>query len=353
MLHHKRMHGWLFHNFILKVLLVLCVIFVWLFWDVEKVWVPYSYDSLYSDIVTNESINLFVDESIEETDVVEESNFILPTGDIRSSIEQLLQESMQWWLFHESSDDTPAYIREKNRQHVCDEFGNRCDYVDTWWRFSRKDEYVYTAVTVYILDKINRLLHAGQALEDVLERVTVNATRWNGSSCERNNRWCANHHSITLNLWWMWSLAEYVEVLTHELWHVIDLGAIEWTARRFDQDFTEFGNESFRIDDPSLGFYSLSRESESIRKRSVSKQDFCSGYAMSNPFEDFAECFNLYLNHNTYFKFIAQSSDLLEDKYIFMANLFDEEFLFRNAEDLRLAQGNNRRRVYDTTRMKK
>ena len=43
---------------------------------------------------------------------------------------------------------------------------------------------------------------------------------------------------------------------------------------------------------------------------------------MNDPFEDFAECHNLYLNHQKLFRFFTQSSDILKDKYNYFANLY-------------------------------
>jgi hypothetical protein len=59
-----------------------------------------------------------------------------------------------------------------------------------------------------------------------------------------------------------------------------------------------------------------------MRKQSAKKQDFCSVYGMSNPFEDFTECIQLYLNHHDYFVNIKKSSPTLEYKYNFINNLF-------------------------------
>jgi len=43
---------------------------------------------------------------------------------------------------------------------------------------------------------------------------------------------------------------------------------------------------------------------------------------MSDPFEDFAECYNLYLNNKKLFKTMASESTILKNKYNFFANLF-------------------------------
>lgn len=64
----------------------------------------------------------------------------------------------------------------------------------------------------------------------------------------------------------------------------------------------------FSLDDPSLEYYRYSRESETTRTATSEKSDFCSGYGMTNPFEDFAECHNLYLNNSQLFKKMALES---------------------------------------------
>jgi hypothetical protein len=43
---------------------------------------------------------------------------------------------------------------------------------------------------------------------------------------------------------------------------------------------------------------------------------------MSDPFEDFAECHNMYLNHNDIFKAWAQKNEIMKQKYNFLANLY-------------------------------
>jgi hypothetical protein len=59
---------------------------------------------------------------------------------------------------------------------------------------------------------------------------------------------------------------------------------------------------------------------------------------MTNPFEDFAECFNLYMNHNAYFRSIAQNNIILTQKYNFIANILGGSYLFAANSDLQRAQ---------------
>jgi hypothetical protein len=76
------------------------------------------------------------------------------------------------------------------------------------------------------------------------------------------------------------------------------------------------------LDDPSIVYYRISWNSENVRDGEAKREDFCSGYGMSDPFEDFAECHNWYLNHNALFKAVAKTNDKMKLKYNFMANLY-------------------------------
>jgi len=107
----------------------------------------------------------------------------------------------------------------------------------------------------------------------------------------------------------------------------------------------------FAINDPSIAFYKVSRESESIRKAEAKRKDFCSGYGMTNPFEDFSECFNLYINHNIFFREIAKKNGVLTNKYNFIAALVDGKYIASNNEELKKLQPNADRRPRDTTKI--
>jgi hypothetical protein len=72
---------------------------------------------------------------------------------------------------------------------------------------------------------------------------------------------------------------------------------------------------------------------------------------MSDPFEDFAECFNLYTNHNGFFKQIAKTNSLLKKKYNIIASIFDGQYINTNTQDLALIATNSTRRPRDTTKL--
>ena len=70
---------------------------------------------------------------------------------------------------------------------------------------------------------------------------------------------------------------------------------------------------------------------------------------MSDPFEDFAECHNLYLNHQDLFKSLAKNNPTLKEKYNYFANLYGGDYLANSPLSFRDLHAD--RRARDTTRI--
>lgn len=72
---------------------------------------------------------------------------------------------------------------------------------------------------------------------------------------------------------------------------------------------------------------------------------------MSDPFEDFSECFNMYVNHNTLFREIAKNNIALKKKYNFIAGIVNGKYIASKNSELNLIKGKNTRRPRDTTKI--
>lgn len=110
---------------------------------------------------------------------------------------------------------------------------------------------------------------------------------------------------------------EFVGVFGHEIGHVVDTGVHNGTPDAGTSAFHDGPNPIYN-NDISVKFYSLSFLDEKTPRRTSSALDFVSGYAMTDPFEDFAETFNFYLLHGKEFKKMKASSKILQRKYSFM-----------------------------------
>jgi hypothetical protein len=121
--------------------------------------------------------------------------------------------------------------------------------------------------------------------------------------------------------------AEFFGVMTHEIGHNVDLGSLKELSRNETSEFRDGRNPVYETD-PSLAFYRISWEDEKTRKKTAGNESFVSGYAMTDPFEDFAETYAYYVLHNKDFKSKTQNSDHMLQKYEFMKNIVfnGEEF---------------------------
>ena len=112
---------------------------------------------------------------------------------------------------------------------------------------------------------------------------------------------------------------EFSNVLVHELGHTIDLMHMEGSDLYGRSSFMDFDDPVWS-NDPSVKFYNISWVNESEIKSEANRRDFVSGYAMTDPFEDFAETFAMYVEYGEIFRFLIENEEnsLLKDKYFFM-----------------------------------
>ena len=110
---------------------------------------------------------------------------------------------------------------------------------------------------------------------------------------------------------------EMIGVLIHELGHNVDYAYLSAENSQRASAFLD-GKTPVYESDPSLDFYRISWLSTEKRKSAASNMDFVSGYAMTDPFEDFAETYVYYVLHNKDFKKLATTSEVLMAKYRFM-----------------------------------
>lgn len=118
-----------------------------------------------------------------------------------------------------------------------------------------------------------------------------------------------------IHIFWLYfqEKKEALAVSIHEFWHFVDLYILKkWVFK-----------------DLSYDFYDISWEDRNILKKNSKKEDFVSGYSMTNMYEDFAESFTFYVLHNKEFEIRAKFSEKLQKKYdFFKKNVFlSEEFI--------------------------
>lgn len=249
----------------------------------------------------------------------------------------------------EITETVPETISPEETHKAAEEIEDKCTKQDPLCKkitikndekeiLSHKNQ-VYDA-TYFIND--NQILK--KKIIDAIKKIEI-------KNDEEEKRWYATRDTIVLNIAPTNDLKEFQNLSTHELSHIFDLGVMQGSTSTKSKIFTEFKKPVFSTNDPSLLFYKLSRDSETIRKKEVIKKDFCSGYGMTDPFEDFAECFNLYVNNQSFFRFIATKNKILAKKYNFIATLLQWNYKEKNTESIALLKENTGRRPWDSTKL--
>lgn len=221
---------------------------------------------------------------------------------------------------------------------LCQKNQTFCEKIIRTGTLTQSEKRSYANQYFQIANFLEENLMQGDPLHSVFKTLIIN-----GETGKR--RGGATRKRITINLSSMGDPTEFRGVLTHEFGHIVDLGVLNGISKTKNGNYTEFGKVKFAIDDPSLEYYRYSWDSENIRSQSANKKDFCSGYGMTNPFEDFAECHNLFLNNRQLFRTMASETPVMKNKYNFFANLFDNAILKDNAYQLPYKE----RRPRDTT----
>jgi hypothetical protein len=139
---------------------------------------------------------------------------------------------------------------------------------------------------------------------------------------------------------------ELVGVLVHEMGHVQDTGVMQGSYQAGSSEFKD-GDTPIYKDDESLEFYRISFNSENHKLASATDDDFVSGYAQSNVFEDFAETYNYYILHGIEFRQLMKTNLALAQKYYFMKDKVFSGQEFNNGDLDNIS--NSDRRNYDAT----
>lgn len=126
----------------------------------------------------------------------------------------------------------------------------------------------------------------------------------------------------------LFDLPEAEKVLIHELAHIVDLSGIRSERYREKSAFVD-GNAIIYADDKSVEFYEISWKGNTSWQPGITLDDFVTGYAATDPFEDFAESFLLYIKNGNLFREIAKQSPALQKKYDFLKEqVFSEKEFF-------------------------
>ena len=131
------------------------------------------------------------------------------------------------------------------------------------------------------------------------------------------SRGLSNSEKIILHLDLIDTQPELSAVFLHEMGHIVDLGYLRGNSYAGRTTFKDRSQYIYR-NDPSAEFYAISWRTSNLKQSHAIRKDFVSGYAMTNPFEDFAESYIFYRLHGDKFRNFAKASPALQAKYNFL-----------------------------------
>lgn len=111
---------------------------------------------------------------------------------------------------------------------------------------------------------------------------------------------------------------ELVSVFVHEIGHIVDTGLLSGVGGSAEASVYSDPRETVMSDDPSVDFYRISWSNDSRKISGSSMLDFVTGYATTDPFEDFAESYDFYILHGSQFKYMARYNARLSQKYAYL-----------------------------------
>jgi hypothetical protein len=100
---------------------------------------------------------------------------------------------------------------------------------------------------------------------------------------------------------------EFRALLVHEFGHVMDLGCFQGSPDAGETAFKDGGEIMYR-NDPSIAFYEISWTASNVQKAGVKPEDFVTGYASWDVFEDFSESLAYYFFQRDAFIARAESN---------------------------------------------
>ena len=121
---------------------------------------------------------------------------------------------------------------------------------------------------------------------------------------------------------------EFRALLVHEFGHVMDLGCLQGNASAGATAFKDGGDIMYN-DDPSVQFYEISWTASNVQKAGMKPQDFVTGYASWDVFEDFAESLAYYVFQRDAFMERAKSNTAMAAKFRWI-----ETYVFPNGKTL-------------------
>ena len=229
-------------------------------------------------------------------------------------------------------------------REICTYYDDICAKIKFSHPFTMRQNYMYTVFVVYLVSQIDQNI---QLPGTPPLRTVLSSIRFDLNTYEPRGK--AGYRNIIMNVNEVRNPAELFEVITHEFGHVFDLWVLQdLESEQQSEAYINFGNKTFGVNDFSLEFYKHSRESTKIPRKSARNSNVVSWYAKTNVFEEFAELFNAWINHQVPLLDISRNDPVMLKKYLLMQEVFGKRYINKDIDTFK--EMDIKDRPWDTTR---
>ena len=139
------------------------------------------------------------------------------------------QNSNEWIITPELSE-SDSHWSSSSFVKLCNKYNTICKKINWTWKIADTEKSKKFAYVVYLLQKLDRNIKHGRDPSKALTAMVINEQKW-------NRRGSANRNTITINLWWITYDSEFFQVISHEIWHIIDLWWLQWISSKKSNNF--------------------------------------------------------------------------------------------------------------------
>ena len=162
-----------------------------------------------------------------------------------------------------------------------------------------------------------------RAIAEILKLLPSSCTKYIQSISLKSGQSAGGMTDVDRSMWIAAeaSIDQLRAIVVHECAHAADFWQLQGDPRSGRSPFRNGPALTFN-DDPSIGFYAMSWQSNAEKKRPARAADFVSRYAMQSAYEDFAETFAYAVLHRTSFEQRMKDSRVLQRKFAWMQRTF-------------------------------
>jgi len=118
-------------------------------------------------------------------------------------------------------DEAESHWTSSAFSKLCSNYKSICNKITRSSQITEDEKVIDFAYVIYLLKKLDANITRWKDPSQALLAMLINEKKW-------SRRGSANRDTITINLWWIDYDSEFFQIISHEMWHIVDLGWLQW-----------------------------------------------------------------------------------------------------------------------------